>query len=111
VSRVVVSREAEWDEEETAQQLALTYLDRNTCSGCGGYLPQTMRKDIGRDVQQTPQLHELCLDCEAIKRVWDGMHAPHKGRGPRGQDQKCTCHETSFHVAAYLPIPEEFLPD
>lgn len=98
-------REPEWDERSTAEQLALSYLDDNTCGDCGGYLPQATRTDVGRDVLDR-DLHTapVCLDCDAIRQVRDRIHKQHPKVKPGDSDP---CDHIRVWVDSYLPLPDD----
>ncbi len=40
-STTTVTREVEWDEQEQGWMLALAEYEALTCTGCGGWLPET----------------------------------------------------------------------
>lgn len=44
-STTTVTREVEWDEQEQGWMLALAESEALTCTGCGGWLPETTAAD------------------------------------------------------------------
>ncbi len=63
----VTRREVEWDDDQQAWMLALAEYRAQTCSGCGGYLPDTTHPDRALDgyVAGPPV---RCGGCTALHR-------------------------------------------
>lgn len=65
--RSVTTRESEWDDEERGNVLALLEYERQLCSGCGGYLPETTDKNAS----YTAGLPVRCYRCDVIQSKQD----------------------------------------
>jgi hypothetical protein len=76
--RSVERVEVEWDDTERAWMIALAELDGQSCSGCGGYLPETTHIDKSDGyVAEHPW---RCHRCEALEIRRDQVRdKPHPG--------------------------------
>jgi len=61
--RSVETTEAEWDGEQRAWMQALADLQGQLCSGCGGYLEDTLRPDVEYVADHPLRCHK----CEALE--------------------------------------------
>jgi hypothetical protein len=69
--RSVTRREPEWDEEQRAWMLALDECERLSCDGCGGWLPDTLRRGPGEYVVPAPS---HCAACAATAITAQDYH-------------------------------------
>lgn len=71
--RSVTTREPEWDDEQRAVMLALHQCRALTCTGCGGWLPDTTAHE--RYVVEPPT---RCHRCTAISGAQERHSQDHK---------------------------------
>lgn len=85
--RLASSRpEVEWDEQEQAWMLALGESEALTCTGCGGWLPETTA--IEQDGQYRPPKPIRCHCCDALaigQKARGDKERPHVQRWPKPQ--------------------------
>jgi hypothetical protein len=74
--RSVTTVEPEWDDDERVSMLALTRCEDRTCSGCGGWLPETLVHEA-EDYAVTPP--SRCGQCTvlAIHQDYHNSHNKH----------------------------------
>jgi hypothetical protein len=60
----VTTADVEWDDEQRNWMLALHALDAQSCSGCGGWLPDTTA--VERDGGYVADPPYRCHRCEAL---------------------------------------------
>lgn len=80
VVRTVTTREPEFDDEDRGWFLALALCRRLTCSGCGGWLPDTTRHDAAHYVADAPYSCGSCVAQGVVQRAYaedypNDMHA------------------------------------
>jgi len=68
--RSVATSEVEWDDDERAKILALVRCERMTCSGCGGWLPETLVYEPEDYVVDPPT---PCAKCKVLAIYGDGQ--------------------------------------
>ncbi len=61
--RSVETVEPEWDDEQRGWVQALAELGHQSCSGCGGFLPDTMKVDA----EYVAEYPLRCHRCEALE--------------------------------------------
>lgn len=63
--RATTVEDSPWDADEQELMLALARCDANTCSGCGGWLPETMSREA--DVRgYEAEIAGRCHACTAL---------------------------------------------
>lgn len=78
--------EAEWDEQEQAWMLALAERESLTCTGCGGWLPETTA--LEHDGRYKPPTPIRCHCCDALgiaQKVRGDKERPQAQRWPQPQ--------------------------
>ena len=65
IVRTVTVTEPEWDDEERGWMQALDELDGQTCSGCGGWLPETT--SLEADGKYHADHPFRCHRCDALE--------------------------------------------
>ena len=90
----MVSREAEWDDENRELALALTFLEDVSCNRCGNDLRVSLEKGHSWDVDNTAK----CYACAAKELVERDDHEAHKNDKPvRGRAMH---HDGRFYTVS-----------